>query len=271
MILGIDISHWNSVTSWQLLKAQGVEFAFIKASQGDYLVDPLMAAHVAGARAAGILVGLYHYFDPGTPPEPQVTFFLNAIAAVPHSMVALDIETNLTRQEQTVAAGTLSNSARAAAALLRDTLNRYFSWKPALIYTRASFVSDCAPQMAGWLAEYPLWLATWPYKKGVVKCTWDEWRLFWQPKTTTPRLPQGCQEWRFWQFSGDKFVLPGVEGPLDLNYFNSTLSDLYKFLNILPPATTIPSPAGCVSDAPPNIDQRLTALEAAARKAGWIL
>ena len=33
-----------------------------------------------------------------------------------------------------------------------------------------------------------------------------------------PLEPMGCTDWLFWQFSGDKFRLPGADSLLDLNW-----------------------------------------------------
>ena len=263
MILGIDVSHWNTVTDWHQLKAAGIEFAFIKATQGDYYKDPMFTTNAQGARDAGILVAPYHYFDPGITPQRQVNHFLDTIGTTPHSMLAIDVETNITHDELTIPAKQLSDCANDTAALCAAELKRFFRQTPLLIYTRNSFVTDYAPLMTTWLRSYPLWLATWPYKKGVVSCTWDEFKSFWLPKTTAPTIPKNCNFWDYWQFSGDKFILPGVDGPLDLNYFNGNLFDLYKFLGINPPAMPPATPL--------SIDQRLANLEAAARLAGWTI
>ena len=56
-------------------------------------------------------------------------------------------------------------------------------------------------------------------------------------------LPAGCREWRFWQFSADKFSLPGARSPLDLNFFNGTYEQLKEWCHqemvTPPPAVTL--------------------------------
>ncbi len=52
MILGIDVSRWQSKVDWSLLKSSGVEFVFIKATQGNYMTDQMMVKHVEGASKA---------------------------------------------------------------------------------------------------------------------------------------------------------------------------------------------------------------------------
>ena len=49
-----------------------------------------------------------------------------------------------------------------------------------------------------------------------------------------PLLPARCPDWDFWQFSGDKFVLPGCQSPLDLNFFHGDLPALQGWLGRVP-------------------------------------
>ena len=56
MILGIDVSRWQSKVDWSLMKSNGVEFVFIKATQGNYMTDQMMVKHVEGANKAGMII-----------------------------------------------------------------------------------------------------------------------------------------------------------------------------------------------------------------------
>jgi GH25 family lysozyme M1 (1,4-beta-N-acetylmuramidase) len=60
-IIGIDCSHWQDIIDWRKASQAGVKFAYIKAGQGASHRDSLTAYHRAGARAAGIKVGAYHF------------------------------------------------------------------------------------------------------------------------------------------------------------------------------------------------------------------
>ena len=52
MIYGIDVSHHNEWIDWPKVKAAGVRFAFIKASEGDGYIDPLYEENIHGALQA---------------------------------------------------------------------------------------------------------------------------------------------------------------------------------------------------------------------------
>lgn len=58
---GIDVSENNGAVDWQAVKDAGIEFAMIRCSYGMHSKDSMFAENVAGAHAAGLKVGAYHY------------------------------------------------------------------------------------------------------------------------------------------------------------------------------------------------------------------
>ena len=65
-VLGIDVSEWQEEVDWQQVKNAGVEFAMIRAGwrgseQGVLVEDTCAQANYAGARAAGVQVGVYFF------------------------------------------------------------------------------------------------------------------------------------------------------------------------------------------------------------------
>jgi lysozyme len=63
---GIDVSSWNKILSWLLVKAAGILFAFIKISEGAGYKDVFEDAW-DGAGKVGILRSGYHYLRLATP------------------------------------------------------------------------------------------------------------------------------------------------------------------------------------------------------------
>lgn len=61
MLRGIDVSENNGVVDWQVVADAGIEFAIIRSSYGLNSKDEMFAQNVAGAKAAGLKVGAYHY------------------------------------------------------------------------------------------------------------------------------------------------------------------------------------------------------------------
>lgn len=226
--LGIDASRWDLRLDWNQLKAGGVEFAILKASQGSALRDPRFETHLKCAAAAGLICAAYHWCDPTHDDRQQAENFLAAIAGKPVTFAALDVEQywqdwnewSYKRVARLISPRRISQSAQAVAAEIKAR-----SGLPVLIYTRASFVREYAAPMSAWLQEWDLWLAHYPYGGGRVTCTWEQLGQHF-PKVSGPALPEGCRAWRFWQFSAEKFVLPGAPSPLDLNFFNGDLTQL---------------------------------------------
>lgn len=222
--LGIDASRWDLRLDWDLLKAGGVEFAILKASQGSTQRDPRFEKHLQGAAAAGLICGAYHWCDPTHDDRRQAENFLAAVEGKPAAFAAVDVEQywqdwsewSYKKVARLIPPTRISQSARAVAAEIKAR-----SGMPVLIYTRASFIRDYAAPMSAWLPEWDLWLAHYPYGRGRVTCTWEQLRQHY-PRVSRPALPDGCRAWRFWQFSAEKFVLPGAPSPLDLNFFNGS-------------------------------------------------
>lgn len=63
MIKGIDVSHWQGSIDWNAVKADGYEFAIIKAGGSDsgFYTDSMFRSNYEGAKAAGLAVGAYYF------------------------------------------------------------------------------------------------------------------------------------------------------------------------------------------------------------------
>lgn len=267
MILGIDVSRWQSKVDWSLLKASGIEFVFIKATQGNYKTDQMMANHAEGANKAGMIIGMYHWCDPTVNAESQALYFMNAISGLPYKMISADVEQQWGdwtewsngRVTKILSPTVISQNAKT---ILETWAKR--TKVPTVVYSRASFINTYAKPAQAWLSKYPLWMAHYPYNSSTIRTTWQDFTANYKPSITAPALPTGSTKWTFWQFTGDKFILPGCESLLDINYFNGDLDDLKRFVGMettTPPVITPPTPL--------TIVDRLAKLETEARFRGW--
>ncbi|MBE6821486.1 MAG: hypothetical protein E7518_00010 [Ruminococcaceae bacterium] len=92
MLKGIDISHHQNNPDFKRVKAAGVQFVMIKATEGVNYIDPCFKANAAAANAAGLPIGVYHFLRAGSV-ENQVRDCLAAIK--PYKItwpVAVDVE-----------------------------------------------------------------------------------------------------------------------------------------------------------------------------------
>ena len=71
---GIDVSEWQGDIDWQAVAADGIQFAFVRLgyrgnTQGKLVLDSKYKQNMAGARAAGLKLGVYLYSQAITPEE----------------------------------------------------------------------------------------------------------------------------------------------------------------------------------------------------------
>ena len=101
-LFGIDVATWQGVIDWTKAKADGVDFAIIKATQGyaessnSYLFnDVQFKNNITNAPKAGVACGVYHYLTANTLKESEVEadYFIKSItpysglAALPESII----------------------------------------------------------------------------------------------------------------------------------------------------------------------------------------
>ncbi|MEE1618405.1 GH25 family lysozyme [Brachybacterium sp. J153] len=84
--MGIDVSGHQQQIDWSLVAADGVTFAYIKATEGVGHTDTRFRENWDGAVAAGVTPGAYHYFTLCSPGAAQAADFL---AAAPPDDTAL--------------------------------------------------------------------------------------------------------------------------------------------------------------------------------------
>lgn len=207
---GIDVSYWNAGIDWPKVRAAGQRYIFAKATEGDFYADPTFDDNWRGAKTAGLLRGAYHFFRANVDPKKQATKFIDYVKSMNDNgelPPVLDLETH---------DGQGKDKIIARAKTWLDLVEAAFNKKP-IIYSGQYFLQDYFSEAGGgppaWAKEYPLWLAQYPnvYIEGA-----------------QPTLPRGWFKWTFWQYS-DKGRVNGINAKVDLNVFNGSLEDLYRF------------------------------------------
>src|SRR6185437_5896947 len=91
---GIDVSHNNGRVAWSRVRAAGISFAYIKATEGVTFEDPACATNLAGCKKAGIAAGLYHFYRHDSDAQQQAAHFLRVLGTPPPGDLppALDVE-----------------------------------------------------------------------------------------------------------------------------------------------------------------------------------
>jgi lysozyme len=200
---GIDASRWQGEIDWQTARANGVSFAFFKATEGGDVVDPAFAAYWKSAGQAGVPRGAYHYYYFCRPALEQARWF---IRNVPRSSGALppvlDMEWNAHSPNCTKRPD--AGHVRAEAKIFMDALERHYGQRP-IIYTTVDFFTD---NQMGRMAGYEFWLRS----------------VAGHPSTVYPG-----HGWVFWQYSGTGLV-PGISGKVDVNAFAGSRAEWQKWV-----------------------------------------
>ncbi|MGH2407440.1 MAG: glycoside hydrolase family 25 protein [Candidatus Limnocylindrales bacterium] len=195
---GLDVSQWQGTIAWSRVASAGKRFAFIRASAGSLSNDPRYVANRAGAKAAGLKVGAYHFANPDSKPGDalaEADFFLSlATPAQGDLLPVLDLEVN----------NGLSTADLQAWAMTWLERVRSKLGVRAMIYSSPNFwQTQMGDTTAFAAAGYQvLWIANWGVK---------------QP--TVPAANWDGKGWTFWQYSSCGSV-SGIGGCVDLDRYH---------------------------------------------------
>lgn len=93
---GIDVSHYQDGINLAKIQA---DFVIMKATQGTWMVDNCCDSHYQEAKAAGKLLGVYHFADGTGTPEQEADYFLKHTAGyIGGAILVLDWEEDITAQ-----------------------------------------------------------------------------------------------------------------------------------------------------------------------------
>lgn len=89
----IDLSHHNTVTSFQDVKDDGIFGIIHKATEGTAYVDKEYDSRAVKAKSVGLFWGAYHFGTQGDP-NGQADHFLSTVNPGPGDLLVLDFEPN---------------------------------------------------------------------------------------------------------------------------------------------------------------------------------
>ncbi len=190
---GIDISRFQTRIDWPQARANGVNFAFIKATEGGDLFDPAFRDHWLGAARAGVQRGAYHFWYHCRPAAEQARWF---IKHVPKGGLPPVLDMEWTPFSPTCTIRKPAREIRAEAAEYMNLIAAHYGQQP-ILYTTVDF-----------------------YREN------EMWRLsgneFWlRAVTAHPAERYEGQAWTFWQYTGTGLI-PGISGAVDINVFNGS-------------------------------------------------
>lgn len=198
-VFGVDVSNYQGVINWERLEEQGVQFAFIKATEGSGHTDESVERNLQDIKATDILHSCYHFFSFDSSGETQAENFINAVSKdnidLP-PVVDIEYYGNKSSDKPTV-----EETERILTPLLNE-LEEYYGVKP-VIYTTIPVYFRYVKKN---YSDYPLW----------IRCT---------------QLEPDLIDWKFWQYS-DNGRLDGYYGEepcIDFNVFCGSIEELRDF------------------------------------------
>lgn len=195
-VRGVDVSEYQGDIDWDTLAGQGIDFAFIKATEGSACTDPMFATNWQDAQNTKLILGEYHFFSFDSPGDTQAENFLKALprgAIMLPSVVDVELYGAYKRNPPN------AEAVQRELDTLLDTLEAETGQK-SILYTTGR---TRRLLLAEGYEEYPLWLRDVYF------------------------IPAG-DDWTFWQYS-DKGQLEGYAGQeryIDLNVYAGSRDEL---------------------------------------------
>jgi len=184
-IQGIDVSHHQGEIDWKEVKQEGIDFAYIKATEGGDFVDPRFQENLAGATENGITAGAYHFFTLCTSGAEQSGNFISTApanrAALPPA-IDLEFSGNCRSKSNRI-------DFESEFEVFFETIRKHYDSYP-VIYTTYEFYETYD------LSKYrdQLWIRD----------------IFFEPDESL--------SWTFWQYT-NRLSIKGISGPVDGNVF----------------------------------------------------
>jgi autotransporter-associated beta strand protein len=206
-VLGIDVFNGNGTMNWSQIASNGIQFAWAKATQGNYYQDAQLQNNESGGTSNGVYIGAYDFADPTRcSPLTEATYFVNYASQygafnTGKLLPALDMES----------VGSSINGAANLTAWINDWAADVYNLSGVhpFLYCSPGFISGHSIASTG----VPLWEADWTYPTNLSNTrppsnSWSPWST-----------------WTFWQYS-DKGSVGGDPSTVDLDAFNGTLSQM---------------------------------------------
>ena len=223
--LGIDVSHWQGTgINWTSVKNSGRSFAWCKASEGTGYTDNTFVTNQVNAKAAGVLVGAYHFArydqDLGIAgAEAEAQHFWNVAKNYiknggTYLMPVLDAE------------NVSSTSGPSQAGYTKTTFSQWVNaWATNLVATAASNGVVVKPVLYTGTSFASTWL------NSTVTNNFTPWLASWNgadPTTGSPSATSPWSTWVFWQYT-DAASVTGA-GTVDGDVFNGTSASIYNYV-----------------------------------------
>jgi len=191
LLVGIDVSHYQGDIDWQQVKTNGINFVYLKATDGITFQDPRYTHNKITLAQLQLPHGSYHFFEANDDPILQAKNFLKTTGTKMVLPPVLDIEISKDQTAELI---------KSRVKIWLDYVEMQTACRP-MIYSYGDFWKT---YMEEEFSDYKFWLADYAPR---------------------PNLPNGQDTWEFWQKSQTS-QLQGIKGNVDLDIFNGDTTKL---------------------------------------------
>lgn len=189
----VDISHHDTISDWSALK-QATAGLYMKATEGDTYVDPMLGNYAAAAAKVQLPIGFFHYFWPTNDPSDavrQADHFYHTIQPYGYTFYpALDVEEP----------NNLTPAALSASVLAFSKEFERLSGHSLLIYCSSKFADKYLVNTS--LSKYALWVADYNGQEPSHAGAWSTHAM--------------------WQYTS-RATLAGVPNPMDADHATASI------------------------------------------------
>lgn len=202
-VRGVDVSAYQGYIDWQEIEREGIDFAFVKASEGSSYRDKRARDNLENIKATDIAAGAYHFLSFESDGASQAR---NFISVVEPSDISLPPVIDL------------------------ELYGRYNNEPPSDELVR-EILDGMIPRLYEVYGKYPIIYTNRRAYSLYVSGDYRECDIWICDTVKKPALPDG-REWTFWQYSHEG-VLSGYDGEeeyIDLDVFNGSRRDFRQYI-----------------------------------------
>lgn len=202
-VRSVDVSHYQGEIDWPVLASQGIDFAYIKATEGSGFVDDKFVSNWENASKTSLKIGAYHFFSFDSEGETQAENYVQTVGSLGGKLLpVVDVE---------YYGDKFQNPPEKSAVVTELTdmllaLEQEYGVKPMIYTTYVVYYK----YLQGEFDEYPLWIRN----------------VYFTPDVNLK------DKWTLWQYS-DTEVLEGYDGQekyIDVNVFQGGLDELNELI-----------------------------------------
>jgi len=203
-VRGIDVSSYQADIDFDAVAKHGIDFVFIKATEGSNHSDRYFAQNLENANRAGLRTSAYHFFSFDSAPRTQA---VNFISKVPMDEISLPpvIDFEFYGQYYDKNLPNIED-ARRSLSQMSYILEQHYEVRPIIYCDEKMYETFLAGQEE--FADNPIWIRN----------------IF-----TEPKMPSDGREWTFWQYS-NRALLNGIKGHVDMNVFCGSREEFELFV-----------------------------------------